>query len=25
MCLKEMGASLSGFRVEILATDLSQE
>ncbi len=25
MCLKEMGASLSGWRVEILATDLSQE
>jgi chemotaxis protein methyltransferase CheR len=25
MCLKEMGAALSGFRVEILATDLSQE
>jgi chemotaxis protein methyltransferase CheR len=25
MCLKEMGAALSGWRVEILATDLSQE
>jgi chemotaxis protein methyltransferase CheR len=25
MCLKEMGATLAGFRVEILATDLSQE
>jgi chemotaxis protein methyltransferase CheR len=25
MCLKEMGASLLGWRVEILATDLSQE
>jgi chemotaxis protein methyltransferase CheR len=25
MCLKEMGAMLSGWRVEILATDLSQE
>jgi chemotaxis protein methyltransferase CheR len=25
MCLKEMGAVLNGFRVEILATDLSQE
>jgi chemotaxis protein methyltransferase CheR len=25
MCLREMGASLTGFRVEILATDLSQE
>ncbi len=25
MCLKEMGATLSGWRVEILATDLSQE
>jgi chemotaxis protein methyltransferase CheR len=25
MCLKEMGAALAGFRVEILATDLSQE
>jgi chemotaxis protein methyltransferase CheR len=25
MCLKEMAAGLSGFRVEILATDLSQE
>jgi len=25
MCLKEMGSSLSGWRIEILATDLSQE
>ena len=25
MCLKEMGAALAGWRVEILATDLSQE
>jgi chemotaxis protein methyltransferase CheR len=25
MCLKEMGAALTGWRVEILATDLSQE
>jgi chemotaxis protein methyltransferase CheR len=25
MCLKEIGAALSGWRVEILATDLSQE
>jgi len=25
MCLKEMGASLTGWRVEIIATDLSQE
>src|SRR6266700_1860766 len=25
MCLKEMGATLNGWRVEILATDLSQE
>ncbi|WP_407157637.1 CheR family methyltransferase [Bradyrhizobium sp. STM 3557] len=25
MCLKEMGAALSGWRVEIIATDLSQE
>jgi chemotaxis protein methyltransferase CheR len=25
MCLKEMGAALGGWRVEILATDLSQE
>jgi chemotaxis protein methyltransferase CheR len=25
MCLKEMGATFAGFRVEILATDLSQE
>jgi chemotaxis protein methyltransferase CheR len=25
MCLKEMGAALSGWRLEILATDLSQE
>jgi chemotaxis protein methyltransferase CheR len=25
MCLKEMGATLTGWRVEILATDLSQE
>jgi chemotaxis protein methyltransferase CheR len=25
MCLKEMGAAIAGFRVEILATDLSQE
>jgi chemotaxis protein methyltransferase CheR len=25
MCLKEMGVGLNGFRVEILATDLSQE
>jgi len=25
MCLKEMGAALNGWRVEILATDLSQE
>ena len=25
MCLKEMGATLAGWRVEILATDLSQE
>jgi chemotaxis protein methyltransferase CheR len=25
MCLKEMGATLAGIRVEILATDLSQE
>ncbi len=25
MCLKEMGAALSGWRTEILATDLSQE
>jgi len=25
MCLKEMGAALSGWRVEIVATDLSQE
>ncbi len=25
MCLKEMGAALSGWRIEILATDLSQE
>jgi chemotaxis protein methyltransferase CheR len=25
MCLKEMGASLTGWRVEILSTDLSQE
>jgi chemotaxis protein methyltransferase CheR len=25
MCLKEMGATLSGWRVEIIATDLSQE
>jgi chemotaxis protein methyltransferase CheR len=25
MCLKEMGAALDGWRVEILATDLSQE
>jgi chemotaxis protein methyltransferase CheR len=25
MCLKEMGSALSGWRVEILATDLSQE
>jgi chemotaxis protein methyltransferase CheR len=25
MCVKEMGAALSGWRVEILATDLSQE
>jgi chemotaxis protein methyltransferase CheR len=25
MCLKEMGAALSGWRVEILASDLSQE
>jgi chemotaxis protein methyltransferase CheR len=25
MCLREMGAALSGWRVEILATDLSQE
>jgi chemotaxis protein methyltransferase CheR len=25
MCLKEMGASLAGWRVEIIATDLSQE
>ena len=25
MCLKEMGAQLAGWRVEILATDLSQE
>ena len=25
ICLKEMGAALSGWRVEILATDLSQE
>ena len=25
MCLKEMGAALAGWRIEILATDLSQE
>jgi chemotaxis protein methyltransferase CheR len=25
MCLKEMGAAISGWRIEILATDLSQE
>ena len=25
MCLKEMGAALSGWRIEIIATDLSQE
>jgi chemotaxis protein methyltransferase CheR len=25
MCLKEMGAALTGWRVEIIATDLSQE
>jgi chemotaxis protein methyltransferase CheR len=25
MCLKEMGGAIAGFRVEILATDLSQE
>ncbi|MCK1708638.1 MULTISPECIES: protein-glutamate O-methyltransferase CheR [unclassified Bradyrhizobium] len=25
MCLKEMGASLAGWRIEIVATDLSQE
>jgi chemotaxis protein methyltransferase CheR len=25
MCLKEMGAAISGWRVEIIATDLSQE
>ena len=25
MCLKEMGAMLAGWRIEILATDLSQE
>jgi chemotaxis protein methyltransferase CheR len=25
MCLKEMGAALTGWRIEILATDLSQE
>ncbi len=25
MCLKEMGAALAGWRVEVLATDLSQE
>ena len=25
MCLKEMGASLAGWRVDIIATDLSQE
>jgi chemotaxis protein methyltransferase CheR len=25
MCLKEMGAAVSGWRIEILATDLSQE
>jgi chemotaxis protein methyltransferase CheR len=25
MCLKEMGATLAGWRVEIIATDLSQE
>jgi chemotaxis protein methyltransferase CheR len=25
MCLKEMGASLAGWRIEIIATDLSQE
>ena len=25
MCLKEMGAALAGWRVEIIATDLSQE
>ena len=25
MCLKEMGAQLSGWRIEIIATDLSQE
>src|SRR5215475_8036071 len=25
MCLKEMGAALNGWRIEILATDLSQE
>jgi chemotaxis protein methyltransferase CheR len=25
MCLKEMGATLAGWRIEILATDLSQE
>ena len=25
MCLKEMGAALAGWRIEIVATDLSQE
>src|SRR4029077_4428840 len=25
MCLKEMGAALTGWRIEIVATDLSQE